>query len=372
MNSNAAPTTFPASSTKPVASVGNSANDTGESSTDVTGMVSDISLALEAAISDLRSVNAETKMLSLNARIESGRAGVHGTAFAVVAEEMQTLAHRTASIADEMAMKTREKTSALIGLIESAIRGTRLSDLALVNIDLIDRCLYERTCDVRWWATDGSLVDGLKSKNPDDLAFAGKRLGVILDAYTVYHDLVLCDTSGAIVANGRPEQYGSVGQNVHSAPWFSAAMRSASGGEYGFQTAHASNLVNDKQSLIYSCGVRENGNAHGSLLGALGILFNWDELAQPILTEIPVEPHERDMTEAYIIDRDGLILASNQNVAPGSVLELPELKQIFGSPKGFYQTSYRGSKFCVGHAKAPGFETYSTGWYSLILQPIRD
>ena len=29
----------------------------------------------------------------------------------------------------------------------------------LTNIDLIDRNLYERSCDVRWWATDSSVVD---------------------------------------------------------------------------------------------------------------------------------------------------------------------------------------------------------------------
>ena len=29
------------------------------------------------------------------------------------------------------------------------------------DADLIDRNLYERTCDVRWWATDDSLVQAL-------------------------------------------------------------------------------------------------------------------------------------------------------------------------------------------------------------------
>ena len=32
-------------------------------------------------------------------------------------------------------------------------------DLALNAIEFIDRNLYERTCDVRWWATDSAVVD---------------------------------------------------------------------------------------------------------------------------------------------------------------------------------------------------------------------
>ena len=32
-------------------------------------------------------------------------------------------------------------------------------DLSLNAIELIDRNLYERTCDVRWWATNSAVVD---------------------------------------------------------------------------------------------------------------------------------------------------------------------------------------------------------------------
>jgi hypothetical protein len=41
------------------------------------------------------------------------------------------------------------------------IRGSRLPDLSLNAIDIIDRNLYERSCDVRWWATDSAIVDEL-------------------------------------------------------------------------------------------------------------------------------------------------------------------------------------------------------------------
>ena len=45
----------------------------------------------------------------------------------------------------------------MIGQLEQH-RGQRLTDLAHHMIEIIDRNLYERSCDVRWWATDAALV----------------------------------------------------------------------------------------------------------------------------------------------------------------------------------------------------------------------
>jgi len=333
-------------------------------------MVGDLSTALETAILEIHGVNTETKVLALNARIEAARAGQYGAAFGVVAEEIQVLSDKTSRIADDMAQRTREKTAEYTEMIDRRIRGTRLSDLALVNIDLIDRNLYERTCDVRWWATDGSLVDALTKGTEEARQFASHRLGVILSAYTVYHDLVLCDCDGRIVANGRPEKYSNVGFNESSSAWFRDAMATSSGDEYGFQSAHESPIVSHQSSLIYSCAVREGASAHGRKIGVLGIVFDWIGLAQPILENIPVDASEKSSTCAYILDRQGCVLASNHGTEIGQRIDLRELDRVRNTDKGFFVTEIGGRPVCVGHAQAPGFETYSTDWLSVVTQPI--
>lgn len=343
-----------------------------KSESNVTQMVRDLSVALESAIEEIHGVNAETKVLALNARIEAARAGSLGAAFGVVAEEIQTLSEKTSSIARDMSCGTREKTSQLMGLIDSTIRGTRLSDLALVNIDLIDRNLYERTCDVRWWATDASLVDALMDPTKDRLDYASKRLGVILDAYTVYHDLVLGNASGELVANGRPNKFSNVGKNEARSPWFVEAASSRSGDEYGFQSAHVSRLCGDQPSLVYSCGVRRGGDSHAELLGVLGIVFNWMGLANPILTQMPIDSSEQASTKAFICNREGKILASNQDAPINSNLDLKEFGRVLESKKGFFIGNYRERRMCIGHAASPGFETYATDWVSLVMQPVED
>ena len=47
-------------------------------------------------------IAAQTRMLAINASIEAARAGVHGTGFAVVAQEVQELAVQTSELAEEI------------------------------------------------------------------------------------------------------------------------------------------------------------------------------------------------------------------------------------------------------------------------------
>ncbi|MFO0944198.1 MAG: methyl-accepting chemotaxis protein [Pirellulales bacterium] len=252
-----------------------------QSNTDrVLGIIEQLSVMMKSAVSEICTINSNTKLLALNARIEAARAGERGAAFGVVAQEMQTLSARTASVADCLATNTLSSVNELITVIGGNVRGSRLVDIALNSIDLLDRNLYERTCDVRWWATDAAIVQALHSLEPTALDFASNRMAVILGAYTVYFDLVICDLEGNIVANGRPDLFRSVGQNVRDSVWFQKALGSHSGDEYAFQSSHDSHLVNNQQSLIYSCGVREDGASRGRMLGVLGVIFNWRAFSQ--------------------------------------------------------------------------------------------
>lgn len=332
--------------------------------------VDDLSVTMTGAIDEITNINDDTQLLALNARIEAARAGQAGAAFSVVATEMQALGAKTSQIAGELASQTSGKIAGLLDVIGSSIRGTRLSDLALTNIDLIDRNLYERTCDVRWWATDSSLVDALTDKTQDAYDYASKRLGVILNAYTVYHDLVLCDPHGRVVANGRPDQFHSIGASVAASEWFRAARDSRSGDEFGFQSAHESPLVDGRGVLAYSCGVRTGGEADGELLGVLGILFNWTDFAQEIVNTTPIAEDEREATRSCICDSEGRLLADSWGEQLQGTLVVPEMDRLMTQPKGFVMEQVGGRRCCVAHAQAPGFETYTTGWHSLIIQPV--
>ena len=100
----------------------------------------------------IRRITTQVKMLALNARIESSRAGEHGRGFTVVANEVGAVGDAIAGLAREL---EADVDGQIVGLQDQVARlvtraqGERLVDLALNAVELIDRNLYERTCDVR-------------------------------------------------------------------------------------------------------------------------------------------------------------------------------------------------------------------------------
>lgn len=335
-------------------------------------LATQLSKNLTGAIDDIKSINEMTKILSINAKITSARVGVLGRGFGVVADEMMQLAERTKQVAESLHYETRDSIDELNGisqLLDTHVRGQRLSIFAQTNIDLIDRNLYERSCDVRWWATDMSLVDALSEPHEKAFQHASERLGVILSAYTVYFDLVLADSQGRIVANGRPDLFSTQGKIVLNEPWFQMAVSGTSGDEYGLQTVHDSSLVNNQHSLIYSCGIREGGKSDGKILGALGIIFDWDGLAKTIVENTPIDHDEWVITRACITDSSGAILADTMDKQLIDSLKLND-ERVFIQESGFLEMTISGKPFCVAYSGSMGFETYNSGWHSFILQEL--
>jgi hypothetical protein len=190
----------------------------------------------DAKISQIRRITEETQVLALNASIEAARAGTAGRGFAVVARAVQDVSARIRAISSDLSAELATAISELTVVgseIVRQVRGERLSDLARNMIEIIDRNLYERSCDVRWWATDAAVVAALESQGAASARHASDRLGVILGSYTVYLDLWIADRNGRIVANGRPNRYPSVlGSDVAREPWYQRAMATSSGTQY--------------------------------------------------------------------------------------------------------------------------------------------
>lgn len=189
----------------------------------------------------IQQITNQMKMLALNALIESSRAGAQGAGFAVVAQEVRSVGAQVEVIAKELESQLTKRTASLISSMEQMTersRGERMVDRSLNAVELIDRNLYERTCDVRWWATDSAVVDCAAAPDAANVGHVSERLAVILGAYTVYLDLWLCDLDGNVLANGRPDRFRVVGQNVAATKWFREARTLRSGDDYVLSLIH--------------------------------------------------------------------------------------------------------------------------------------
>jgi Methyl-accepting chemotaxis protein (MCP) signalling domain len=326
----------------------------------------EVSSLARQSVEDIGRVTKTTKMLAINALIEAARAGTVGAGFAVVAEDVRRVSDQIDSIAQMMNQQLAQRTAALDELgrtLVQQVRGARLTDLALNMIEIIDRNLYERSCDVRWWATDSAVVDCCTTSDADRAQFCSKRLGVILGAYTVYLDIWVCDLDGTVRANGRPDKFkGVVGSNVSRQAWFKEAIASRDGSAFSAADVDRCGLLDDRAVSTYGCAIRQGGDTNGKPIGVLGIFFDWQTQSQLVVDGVRLSDDERDRTRCLIVDSGGRIIASNRPVDGAGTFSL-------NTQHGTKGTYVDAAGRIVGYALTPGYETYKgLGWYGVIEQ----
>ncbi len=320
-------------------------------------------------IGDINDINRETTFLALNALIEAARAGEAGKGFAVVANQVKHVSQRIGEITHILNKELAGSLLRLTELGDSMIDrmhdhdGQRCADLALNMIDIVDRNLYERSCDVRWWATDSALVDCVTYDSEALSRHASERLSVILDSYTVYKDLWVVDAQGTIVASGRGDTYPVAGQQVGNARWFQAAMGTASGADYVAFDVETLGPLKNAQVATYATAIREGGHANGRVLGALVIFFDWAPQANAVVKGVRLSSEEWSRTRCMIVDSSFRVIASSDGQG---VLQETFRLRTNGANAGFYRDS---DQTTVSFAATPGYETYrGLGWYGVICQ----
>ena len=320
-------------------------------------------------ISQIRAITGRLRILALNAMIEATHAGDLGKGFAIVAQEVRSISTEVEGLSGAFAQELLGEIAELEALAQRMAhqaQGSRCVDLALNAIELIDRNLYERTCDVRWWATDAAIVDCAAQGGEAGSTLASQRLGVILSAYTVYLDIWLCDLDGRVIASGRADRYAVRGQSMAQRPWFATGKGLPDGNAYGVTEVAVEPALGNAQVATYVASVREGGAVDGRPIGLLAIHFDWEPQARAIVDGVRLAPDEQQRTRVLLIDAKRRVIAASDG--RGVLSEHIEL-DTKGGASGFH-TNNRAE--LIAFHRTPGYETYAgLGWHGVIVQKNR-
>ncbi len=323
----------------------------------------------EQKIAQIQKINRSTSYLALNALIEASRAGAAGDGFGVVAREVKQVSTQINELSRELAADLQSQITRLMALGDQVMarlqdqQGQRLADLALNMIDIIDRNLYERSCDVRWWATDAAVVDALEQPGSASARHASKRLGVILDSYTVYLDLWVIDPQGRVVASGRPDRYPrATGASVRGQGWFDRALHTRDGQGFIATDIETNAWLDEAPVATYSTAIRQGGAVDGEPIGVLAIFFDWQSQARAVVDGVKFDDEEKPRARALLLDARQRVIAASDGV--GVLEEVVDLQRR-GRTLGAY---LREDGAHVGYARTPGYETYKgLGWYGMVV-----
>jgi hypothetical protein len=328
--------------------------------------IKDIIGTIEKRIEDHMFVNqritSQVNLLALNATIEAARAGDAGKGFAVVASEVKNLAMQAANASKELGA-IRADTSTLQGQFTEK-ECERFSEMSQTLVQLIVRNLYERTADVRWWATDDALFRCLESLDRASIDHAAARLALINRFYSVYLNLVLVGVDGKIIACSQPAKFPRVtGENISKLPWFQKTLATTSSDQYVVDDISRDPLHDNKLVAVYAAAVRKEGKINGKIVGVLGVVFDWEAQSKTIVqTEPSLSEDEWKRIRVLLLDQNMRIIAASDN----NEILLPFMLEHDGQQKGHY---FNNDHEMIAFAKTLGYQEYDGhGWYAAVVQ----
>ena len=231
---------------------------------------------------------------------------------------------------------------------------------AAFAIDVMDRNLYERANDCRWWALDATFGRVLAEPTPTGIKRCGEVLAVINGLYTVYSNLLLFDRDGRVVAVSKDEYAHLLGTRIEE-PWVARTLALQTTQQYAVSEFQPTPLYGGAATYIYGATVHDPSTRLAA--GGVGIVFDAAPQFAAMLTDaLPRDERGVVMPNSFalFVDRGGRVLASSDAKFPvGEPCGLPlDLGNLERGAAGSQIVSFDGHLYTVGMALSNGYREY--------------
>jgi hypothetical protein len=253
----------------------------------------------------------------------------------------------------------RNISFALLRIIKSSILNLEnLVHLSLINdvttaahlaIDIMDRNLYERANDCRWWALTPLFREELLADEPDTNAM-NATLEYINNLYTVYTNLFIYDTKGKIFAASHEKEI--IGSRYDD-PLLQKLLSNKNTQNYYVSNFETSNFYASRPTYIYNASISNKSKT----VGGIGVVFDSEVEFQAMLKESFPKGKEGF---ALFVDQKKQIIASSSDIY--KTLQTIELEDKFFDPKmkhAVYDYIHiNEKKYIVASAVSKGYREY--------------
>lgn len=318
----------------------------------ISSQLIDATTKIVNTLRQIKEINSTTKLIAINAAIESSRSAQLSDNFSSLSEQVRTLSTRS-----------EESFSEIAGLIDNLRNycakaiAVRLADLSIDIIDKIDRNLFERNCDCQAWATFKDNVEACKTGEGRASSFLLKNL---VDVYQVYHDIFLLNKDGIVIASGKNPQL--IGNNQSDRSWFKEVIKTNS---VVVTDMYYSESVGN-YTISYSAPVRDENR---QVIGVLSSRFNWDFIYD-IIDKVKLEKH----CKIFLISSNGTVISSKQkfDILRDNMLWLGAGENSILGRRGYsIETSRNGQWKAYGFSRTRGYNAYQgKGWSVIVDEPI--
>lgn len=316
--------------------------------------------ASENVLSDLELVVQNGEIMAAKKCIEPNQIEqMEGRALPHILNEIK-------KIGDQVQSVFQYSTDELMQLVTAS----RLHDtqfLAQLAIDIMDRNLYERANDCRWWALTSDFKTILAKPVIDetDRNQMRKILGYINSLYTVYTNLFIYDRSGKILACSNPREHHKENRTLN-AGYVTDTLKICDSQLYCVSDFFKTDLYaaeeRDRHTYIYNASITTHEES-SRVLGGIGIVFDSEPEFKAMLTDVlPQDEQGRiiEGAEGLFVEPDGkLISATNPKRTPGEIINLdPDFTQLNGGKSCVKLIEENGALYAAGCAHSAGYREY--------------